>query len=93
MEALEALFGQSPTPANDVALAVPSNLDATVEADMHTVWDGPLYRWYRGRDGAGVLRVFRFQRGASLVQWHELLAAQRLTSVEGPFRSQAHAAR
>lgn len=74
---------------------VPRNLDSFIRADQQAVgsstdaWAGE--RWYRGVDGAGVVHIFRFQRGGPIELWHRSLSLQGLRSVCGPFRSQRQA--
>ncbi len=92
LAALQALFGPAPAPAREEELvALPLNLDSAIEADTHAAWDVVLYRWYRGVDAHGVTRIFRFQRGLALTTWHDQLRTQRLTRIDGPFRTQAQA--
>lgn len=96
--ALDALF-DSPAPAPIApppappAPDLPQNLDPVIEADVQLAWEGETYRWFAGRGAAGVLRIFRFQRGLTLEAWHETLRKQMLESVAGPYRSQVHAQR
>jgi hypothetical protein len=90
LAALSALF-QTPSAAIESDVELPTNLDASILSDACTACDAASYRWYRGTDQAGVQRIFRFLRAGSLELWHESLHSQRLQSVAGPFRTQAHA--
>lgn len=69
------------------------HLDETIAADAAVSWDFEAYRWYQGKDSQGVTRTFRFKRGQPLDQWHSLLRAQKLCTLDGPFRTQTAAAR
>src|SRR5450759_4949910 len=91
LAALNALFQPAPAAVEPDARELPINLDKYILADASAAWDTVSYRWYFGTDIAGVQRIFRFQRGSSLEQWHELLRSQKLQTVSGPFRTQAHA--
>jgi hypothetical protein len=98
--ALDALF-DAPAVSPAVAPAappppapeLPRNLDDAIEADTRLAWDGAAFRWFAGRDAGGIVRIFRFQRGLPLEQWHALLRTQALVAVSGPYRNQALAAR
>lgn len=90
LAALHALF-EPVAPLEPDAPELPRNLDDSITADAATAWDFVTHRWYRGVDTQGVVRIFRFQRGLSLAQWHEALQSQRLQSVDGPFRTQVQA--
>jgi hypothetical protein len=90
LAALSALFQTLPA-VTESDVELPTNLDASIRSDAGAACDLISYRWYRGTDQAGVQRIFRFQRAGSLEQWHESLQSQRLRSVAGPFRTQAHA--
>ena len=91
LAALSALF-QTPTPVVDIdTLELPTNLDEFIQVDAACGSEILGYRWYRGKDQAGVQRIFRFPRAGSLQQWHETLQAQRLRCVSGPFRTLTHA--
>lgn len=97
--ALDALFdAPAPSVVPEPAPAapppdLPRNLDAAIEADTQLTWDGAAFRWFAGRDATGIVRIFRFQRGLPLEQWHQLLRTQALAEVRGPYRNQALAAR
>ena len=75
LEALHALFApvQATVYLATVAepVTIPDNLDAQISADEATTLDTPMFRWYRGTDAKGIVRVFRFQRGHTLAQWRE----------------------
>lgn len=75
----------------EIEIEPPHNLDAAISADAAMSWEVESYRWYRGTDAKGVNRVFRFRRGRPVDEWQAHLKAQRLTSVNGPFRTQQHA--
>lgn len=90
LAALHALF-EPVVPSVPDAPELPRNLDDSISADAGSSWDFVSHRWYRGLDSQGVVRIFRFQRGNSLAQWHELLRSQQLQSVDGPFRTQVQA--
>lgn len=91
--ALEALFETRPAfvAAPEQSFDTPTNLDEVIAADAALTWGFDSYRWYRGRDTRGVLHVFRFQRGKPVTDWQSQLRAQRLLSVEGPFRTSQQA--
>ena len=95
LEALHALFAPAPATVYLATVAepvtIPDNLDAQISADEATSLDTPMFRWYRGTDAKGIVRVFRFQRGHTLAQWREQLTTQQLCSVSGPFRTVAQA--
>lgn len=97
--ALDALFDTpTPTPATPAVAASPSpepphNLDDAIRADAELSWEVETHRWFAGRDARGIVRIFRFQRGFSLMAWHETLRKQMLTSVTGPYRNQGQAQR
>jgi hypothetical protein len=69
----------------------PATLDELIQGEASRPWEFESFRWYQGPDASGVLRTFRFKRGDSLSDWHELLRRQSLTAVEGPFRTQSQA--
>jgi hypothetical protein len=69
----------------------PTNLDLRILADAETRADSMAVRWYSGVDAAGVVRIFRFQRGRSIEAWRQLLKAQSLQSVAGPLRTRLDA--
>jgi hypothetical protein len=91
LAALDALFQPSRAVVESGPPELPVNLDAHILADCSAAWEIVSYRWYRGTDTGGVQRIFRFQRGNSLEQWHETLQSQKLQDIFGPFRTQAHA--
>lgn len=98
--ALDALF-DSPSPlpmpthppTPPANLDVPRNLDAVIEVDVGMPFEVETHRWFAGRDATGIVRIFRFQRGQALADWHETLRKQRLVSVAGPYRNQMQAQR
>lgn len=90
MAALEALFTDFPTERLAPVApehTFPTEMDSAIEADAAIQWEFESFRWYSGVDVHGIRRFFRFKRGLSLEQWHQLLQTQRLCSVEGPFRT------
>lgn len=98
--ALDALFDSpsplpmaTPPPTPPANLDVPRNLDAVIEADTATPFEVETHRWFAGRDATGIVRIFRFQRGQALADWHDTLHKQRLVSVAGPYRNQIQAQR
>ena len=95
-DSLEALFETPGAPVASGADAQegpqgPTTLDALIRADAELAGDRGGFRWYRGVDGEGVVRIFRFKRGRCVEQWHQLLQSQGLRSVAGPFRTQIRA--
>lgn len=92
-DSLEALFESSGAPLPfDAALAQelpqsPTTLDDQIGAEAAAADRCAGFRWYRGIDAVGIVRIFRFERGGSVEQWHGLLRSQTLQSVAGPFRS------
>lgn len=94
LEALHALFAPAPVYVTEEATPVepPTTLDSVIVADLGINSDVALFRWFKGHDAKGVERLFKFQRGASLEQWHALLTKQSIVQVQGPYRSAAQAA-
>lgn len=95
-EAFDAVFRPDRARGDDPVLGPhvsgpPTDLDPLILADAETRADSVSVRWYRGLDAAGVVRIFRFQRGRSLQAWQRLLQSQSMQSVAGPFRTRLHA--